>query len=311
LLFDGEDAGWQIVGAPSLAVTSEGTLHLLFEERQWTDEAETTSVGLYYLRCTDLNADCTTPRLSFDGAVLWKQNLTDQSTFHQLWQGQGENGIVVQHDLSTDGGTSWNRADIVTTVDEAGTSGEKSAFLDNAGRLFLFMTTGGTLQSWIWENDTWRLDETLNRELSLADEQHELAGSYSQNGNLVVAYADLAPLPLISTEEEPDNEPDYALLVSNRLLDEGSALPSATQNADAAVTSTAEPGKTETVTPIPSPTPSPPVELPPDVPDDNGLTLPFLDSSNPISFLLLSLVPVLLLVVVAVFIGLRRSRSRR
>lgn len=320
-LFDGNAAGWEIVGAPALTVAPDGVLHLLFDQRRWNAEDASLSTGLYYMSCADLQSSCSRPQIFVENEALWTAiRAPGQSTVHRFWQARSDDGVLLQHQVSADGGNSWGRASTLVTASPTQPPGNAAVAADPQGRFFAFATMGGLLQAWSWSEGAWAPDQSLSLQLSSIIDQ-ELSVTVSQAGELVALYSDERPLPLVASEENGE-EPQYALLAIERTIDSSAPSPTAT------ITAGATPGVSATSIPPASPdpttgapangdntaepeiTPSPTLDLPPETTQDAGFLSGLLDSSNPLSFLIFSLVPVLLVVGVALVVGLRR-RSRR
>ncbi|HZD09773.1 MAG TPA: hypothetical protein VE553_00375, partial [Candidatus Binatia bacterium] len=211
LIFDGQDAGWQIVGAPELAIAADGVLHLSFDQRSWTVGLDSVSQGLYYVRCSVTASECSAPEMVTEGEVMWKDIVAvDSGTIHQLWQSRSSEGNTLQHLASNDGGESWGRLNTLASNPDAMPESDTTVAVDSAGRLFVFAATGSSMQSWRWENDSWRVDETLDRALA-PSVRHELGATITQSTDLVVIFTDERTLPLFTSEELADEPNGYAL----------------------------------------------------------------------------------------------------
>lgn len=327
-IFDAEAAGWEIVGAPALSIAPGGALHLTFDQRRWTVDAGSVSTGLYYIQCAQPDADCSSPQLAAESQILWNDiEALNQSVIHRLWQSRSDDSIALQHQISSDGGATWSRSNVLVTGAANGPTGAAAFAVDPDGRLFAFSTIGGFLQSWIWENDIWRPDQDLRRRLSSLVEQ-ELSAAVSIRGELMATFVDERPLPLVQPEEVSEG-PQYALLAIERMISPPSPSPTATVTVTVEATLEGGGGATGSV-----PTPPPPATedaatnddatpetegapvtpvatFPSDTAQEGGSAIPFLDSANPLSFLILGVAPVLLVVIIALVIGLRRSSQRR
>ncbi|MFC1997194.1 sialidase family protein [Chloroflexota bacterium] len=166
LVFDAENAGWDMVGQPSLAGTMGGKLHIL-----WTQKTFPDGIGplkLYYTSSEDGGLAWNTPEIVVEGSAVWYQILGyGEQVLHQFWQEIIQEYSFVYHRVSYDGGLTW---DPPTSMTSAGTpSGTPAVTIDDTGQLHLLQIfredeDNFVLRNWQWDGERWFAEETLNLE---------------------------------------------------------------------------------------------------------------------------------------------------
>jgi hypothetical protein len=209
---------------------------------------------------------------------------------HRLWFKEGNSGLEVWHDFSSDGGGSWSSATSATGFGQAGKPVAITS--DAAGRLHLLGASNDVLHHWIRDNDSWIVEAEASLETDTLGDIYEVGALVASSGEMTVMFA-------VAGEEN-------ALYHTERLLTLPDIPPTPTSEpAQPTPESSPTPAPTETPAPSPTatmlPTPSPsPVS-----------TLPFITGENSILDIAVTVLPVILLVGVAFFFGLRSVRGRR
>jgi uncharacterized protein YraI len=284
-VFDGVAAGWAIVDRPQLAATAEGGLHILLSRYQNLNEAR--PLAIFYTRSENSGESWAAPLLVAEQPVITGDLFGfGLQTLHRLWFNEGNSGLDVWHDLSIDGGRSWDEATSATGFGQV--DGPMSFTADAAGRLHLLGVNGPILQHWIWESGGWIIEAQGSLATDTASDVYALGATIATNGDLAAVFA--------AGDEES------TLYYTGRAL----ALPDFTPEPIPTTTPTPQPTATATATSTPMPTPT--VVLPTEVPAENGLSGGGSDDSGISLGVALSFLPAMLLVGVAFYFGLRAVR---
>lgn len=163
-VFDAVAAGWDRVDDPQISLTSDGTLHLLFS-RVSSDGQQAT--GLYYSQSRDGGVTWSLPELIREGSITWSDMVTtDGVALHRLWQ-ENQAGVVSNyHQVSKDGGATWESAIEVTGV--LGYVSPVSLAANATGDLhFLRLVQGDSpgflksyelaVEDWQWNGKRWEI----------------------------------------------------------------------------------------------------------------------------------------------------------
>ena len=182
-VFDGMSAGFDLVGAPSLLVSENGVLHILWKEQSIGGDGIPQSVSLYYNRSEDGGRTFSEAKLIVDEPVAWQEIVADGTgSVHLLWQ-QQDTMTTVWDQVSSDGGRTW---EFPQALPDEGTSA--AVTVDIAGRLHVVDAGPGSLGHWLWDGGRWQPDAPLH--WSLAPQQDNpvdfLAAAINKQGNLVV-----------------------------------------------------------------------------------------------------------------------------
>jgi hypothetical protein len=166
-VFDAVSAGWQTADRPKLALTADGRLHILFT-RFWALGARNAN-GLYYSQSINGGSTWSEPDIVSDQTVIWSDILgNNEEGIHRLWQEKEKSATVVYHQLSGDGGLSWDPPVKVAVVE--GSTTVPTLSITGSGNLHLMQlvtTNVSQFQEWEWTNERWR---ALNsRELNVKD----------------------------------------------------------------------------------------------------------------------------------------------
>lgn len=285
-VFDGVAAGWTIVDRPRLTATADGGLHMLLSRYQ--NLGEERPLAIFYARSENFGENWSEPLLVAEQPVI-TGNLFGFGlrTLHRLWFNEGNSGLDVWHDLSIDGGRSWNEADSATGFGEV--DGPMAFTADAAGRLHLLGANGNILQHWILESDGWIIEEQGSLVTDTVGDVYALGATIATNGDLAAVFA--------------AGDEGSTLYYTKRTLE----LPDFTPEPIPTITPTPEP--TVTATPTATPPPTPTIVLPTEVPPESGISVNGNDDSGISLGVALSFVPAMILVGVAFYFGLRAARG--
>ena len=109
-------AGWDVVDAPKITLSNDGTLHVLFSRQSLGTSG---SVGMYYSQSQDGGLTWSDPQNVTESLVSWSDIVPyGDQTVHRLWQ--EDNGLAVANlsQVSQDGGVTWGKVLDVTDVSE-------------------------------------------------------------------------------------------------------------------------------------------------------------------------------------------------
>lgn len=293
LVLDAGALGWDIAGAPQLAVTGNGSLHVLITEEKLNPAENVYAERLYYVRCSSALDACSEPAQVGQEQPFWQAIVSNGSqTVHRLWQEQDGGNLRLRHQVSLDDGESWSEPVLVTTV-VAGNGAPAMVAADLAGGLHLLQVGDGLLSSWLWDG-SWSQGEPV-----AAVTDGLLQGVVTSNGTVAVLFTREGQTP-----GDDEVAPPHELAGVRRQVELGEIelQPAPTPTAALA---------TPTVTPAASPTPTAVVvatlgggisqEVPPAAPA----------AENPITGIGLGIIPAVLLVVGAVVLGARSVWRRR
>ncbi len=290
VVFDGIEAGWDLIGPARLTRTLDGTLHLLWT--RWTQLPEMQAVALAYARSEDGGETWSEPEIVTEEPILGSAILGVQERYvHRIWTGLIDGRPVIWHQFSEDGGITWSSAGRV--VDPGLIAGPTVMIPDHADNPIIIQLAESNagqlvLQEWVWTVDRWVAGErrTLQDTAMSAD---SIAAIADPNGRIAVMYGSLITSGNTVTDEIVYTGRDWQ-------VDESQA----TRTPLPTLTPTPEVTPTETPIPQASPTPTP--------------TLAPVQQVSPLSGssggIIVGVVVALLLVAGIFTMGWRMSRSR-
>jgi hypothetical protein len=182
-VFNGTAAGFDLVGAPSLLISENGTLHIVWKQQSIQGDGVPQSLSLYYTQSEDGGQTFSDAKLVVEDPVAWREIVTDgKGQLHLLWQ-RPDTVTTVWDQVSLDGGNSWQFPQGLPN------EGRLAAVTkDPAGRLNLVGMGTGTLDLWLWDGGRWQSQEPLR--WSSASQQESpvqlLASAVNKQGEMVV-----------------------------------------------------------------------------------------------------------------------------
>jgi hypothetical protein len=162
-VFDAVTEGWEMVDQPKLAVSSDGTLHLLFTRFALLDEPQ--SVGLYYSQSEDGGSTWIPAETVTEQAVQWSEIVASQEEVHRLWQEKDRQVVLTNYQFSADGGFTWSSTVKIPT--EATIDSSPAVTVDGTGTLHFLQIidqNNQILQEWELSEERWQSLE--NRKVS-------------------------------------------------------------------------------------------------------------------------------------------------
>ena len=185
-VFNGAAAEFDLVGAPSLLISENGFLHIIWTQQSIQGDGVPQPLSLYYTRSEDSGYTFNDAELVVEEPVAWRELVTDgKGNLHLLWQ-QQDTLTTVWDQVSMDGGRSWQFPQGLP--DEGMTA---AIMVDSVGRLHLVDAGPGSLGHWLWDGSRWQPEAPLH--WSLASQQESpvelLAAAVNKQGKMVVVLA--------------------------------------------------------------------------------------------------------------------------
>ena len=199
-ILDGAVSGWEIIDHPTLGITADGTLQVVFV--RFPAPNEVSPKYLYYSQSTDQGDTWASPEEIIGAEVLWSStgNLLE-GTVYRLWQETSRGGIATLIETSTDNGLTWTMPSNFAAFESRHAVSEIA--LDGAGNLHLVQLSERAtedlalpeslaLQEWIWNGSGWTQGERYKLGSGTLSENNFIAVSITVEGNLGVLFTKLA-----------------------------------------------------------------------------------------------------------------------
>lgn len=307
-IFDAQSAGWQLVDEPVLALTADGRLHALWQQRSLLNAYH--GLGLGYAVSEDRGSTWSTADLSIEAKIRWAGMVaSSRGPLFHVWHEIINGLIVVATQISVDSGKTWQEQVSIAASGEL--VGNPKLIADPSGDVHLLQmsrnTTGDlVLLHWIWNDNAWAAGESLSIGQSDARSTSEISGAISPQGTLAVLFT--------ANDIITGNQTLNAVLGTTKQAGELSLTATAAAAGLEPALTGAAPSATPVVTEQASSTaePSPAVEqtaLPTSTPDlTAGGNIP--SSSDSSTWIGLMIGSVLAIAIVAIIFGYRIYRSR-
>ncbi|GMQ77866.1 MAG: hypothetical protein BMS9Abin02_0357 [Anaerolineae bacterium] len=305
-VFNGAEAGWQVVGPPRISVSEDGTVYILWTELDIeAGEGLVTSKALYYSRSVDGGITFQEPELVDETPVIWNDLIYFDRSIHRLWQEKIDAGGALFHQYSLDNGQNWSsKSRVVNSVNPVGVAA------DSSGQLHVIEIGDNTLNHTVWNGSIWTPEESVKIPAAMIE------GASSNE-------VDVAPGPdqllatlfsgqTIGPDEEQQNISLFSTWRNVELLDEPLII--------ATVPSSLEPIETppveaETVspdvTPLVTSTPSPTSDISNATNNQPAENSGLFNIDNPIVKWALVMIPVAFLLLAVILLVVRTYRSSR
>ena len=236
-LFDGATEGFDFIGAPSLLLSADRILHVMWKVQSIQGDGVPQPLSLFYTRSEDGLQIFSPAEPIVKEPVAWQEIVMDRKgNLHLLWQPQ-DSPTTLWDQVSLDGGHTWQYPEGLPQAGKLVT-----VTSDPAGRLHLVGVVPGTLGHWLWDGKGWQAEANLHWSSTTPQEGsvNLLAAAINKQGKMIVV------LDKPASEDDPAQK---TLLYSIRALE----LPQKQTTTPEATTQTPLP---PTVTPV-SPTPQP------------------------------------------------------
>ncbi len=189
-VIDAQAAGWSMVDKPRLALSENGSLHVL-----WTEFTLPGGLGpqaMYYARSDDGGLSWSNPATVSDNPVYWSQMVSlGGNSLHRIWQELSDVRTTLWHETSTDNGATWQRTAPVSIFGDA--LGQPGLAWDRDGRLHLLQMVRSSpgvfhSQHWVWDGARWEAETSLNIQLPGLNEIGQLMADMSADGDLALIF---------------------------------------------------------------------------------------------------------------------------
>jgi hypothetical protein len=158
-IFDAAAAGWEMVDQPKLAVTEDGTMHILFTRYELMGGPQPS--GLYYSQSSDGGLTWTPAETVSEQPVQWSKLIAYQGTLHRLWQEKNRLSAQTNHQVSSDAGKTWEAVNKIPS--DADLNSHPDVSIDGTGTLHFTQVKGQDEQNfeeWEWMQGNWQLVES-------------------------------------------------------------------------------------------------------------------------------------------------------
>ncbi len=185
-VFDGAAAGFDFVGAPSLLISENGFLHIVWKRQLIRADGVPQPVSLYYTRSEDRGVTFSDAAPVVEQSVAWREIVMDaKGNLHLLWQPL-DTLTTVWDQVSVDSGRSWS---FPQALPSEGTTA--AMMVDSVGELHLVNAGPGSLDHWLWDGSHWQPEIPVHWSLvSQPDATVELfAAAVNREGKMVIVLA--------------------------------------------------------------------------------------------------------------------------
>jgi len=211
-VFDAISAGWDAIDQPSVAISGDGRLHVLFNKLSFENDFRST--GLYYSRSDDGGITWSDPIEISNGETSGSHLIAyDSRTLHLIWQERIDDAISVYYRISTDNGQTWSGP--INVASSNGKLVVNTPTMDAGGQLHLLEVTSDetlSVQDRGKVSSLWKLQESVDwtNELNVVNLQSFHAG-VTPNGYLY---------GIVFVEANgPNGSPDNRLMSFGRFID--------------------------------------------------------------------------------------------
>jgi len=152
-VFDGAEAGFDLVGSPVLLVTAKGHIHVVWKRQSIPTEGASQPLSLYHAWSEDAGHTFSEPELVVEAPVTWHMIAADgEGNLHRLWQ-RADASVSLWDQVSADGGHSWQVLQQLPVE-----AGHPTVTLDPVGQLHLVGPSDGSLGHWLWNGSRWQAE---------------------------------------------------------------------------------------------------------------------------------------------------------
>jgi len=182
-VFDGSAAGFEVVGSPSLHVSANGLIYILWKQESIPVDGVSQPISLYFTHSEDDGHSFSKAERVVEAPVAWQNFVTDsKGNLHRFWQ-RLDMLKTLWDQVSFDGELSWQRPELFPTE-----GGIATVTVDNVGRLHLVDVGHSTINYWLWDGSRWQAEPPTRWSLASQDNGpvEMLAASVNKHGEMVV-----------------------------------------------------------------------------------------------------------------------------
>ncbi len=183
-VFDATLAGWDGVDRPKITLTGDGHLHVVFHRVSVLGSHQ--NDGLYYSQSSDGGISWNAAETVSDQWVRWSEIVGyDEQVIHRLWQQVDKSNILTFHQISRDGGQTWDAPVQFSTNSAA--APEPALSIDPGGNLHfmqLVPDVNQVFQDLEWSGTRWRSLDTGRLSTIGLNTPAAISGGVTPNGIL-------------------------------------------------------------------------------------------------------------------------------
>jgi hypothetical protein len=209
------DENWDSTDHPTISLTSDGTLHILFNRYSLREEGE--SEGLHYSQSTIGGLSWSQPRVVTENYVRWSQivSLNDRS-LHIVWQEKLGMGYTTYHQLSLDGGVSWDSPTSVSNLPDSSAGITLAADISSQIHVIETYSRNDSLvvQVLVWDGSRWSTPDEREIDPREGWLEYSTIAEVSSKGTMQVLISFVYPDSIDEAGEFSDGEEIPPLLIS-------------------------------------------------------------------------------------------------
>jgi hypothetical protein len=184
-VFDGAAVGFEVVGAPSLQVSTNGQIYTIWKQESLPLDGVLQPISLYFARSDDEGNSFSKAESVVDAPVSWRMSVIDgKGNLHQFWQ-RLDIMKTLWDQASFDGGRSWQSPELFPVA-----GGIAAVTTDHVGSLHLVDVGHGSINYWLWDGSRWQAEPPARWSLASQDNGtvETVAASANLNGKMAVIF---------------------------------------------------------------------------------------------------------------------------
>lgn len=195
-VFDGVEAGYESVGAPTLSVSPNGSLALAWKQQAVQVEGVPQTLSVDVAISEDGGRSFDVNQRVVEAPVSWHEIGHDKEGNIHFFYRRSDNPASLWDQVSSDSGLTWQDP-LTFQVDET----SAAVFKDPNDRLHLVESGLKVLHHWLWDGSRWQAQASARWSLNppVEGQVERLAASINVNGKMAVLQA---ALPNTGTEGE-------------------------------------------------------------------------------------------------------------
>lgn len=203
-IFDAVSAGWDMVDQPSLCVTADGRLHVLFGRYSFQGSRHQL-LGLYYSQSTDGGVVWVKPEVVAEKSVLGGSIYCEgPQIVHRLWRENRFMQAVTYHQISQDDGLTWSNSKVVFSEDTYNVLTE--SIIDQSGtpHVFQLIADDGkvVVSHKMWNGSLWVVQDSKEIPINKFGVPTSVVGGITSNGSLRLSATISYPYPYSDVKNE-------------------------------------------------------------------------------------------------------------